>query len=116
MAGQVHDDVHMANDSHLFRTAAQLEAEGFYPVQGNRWKRGESSTCPCTRADDAGVRPPGELSSVVNPENLKSLPQPKASFSAARRPNFSPGHQYWVPESIDRDMAAKWVHACVQDA
>ena len=32
---------HMANDSQLFRTAAQLDAEGFYPVQGNRWKRGD---------------------------------------------------------------------------
>ena len=37
---------HMANDSHLFRTAAQLEAAGFYPVQGNRWKRGEETYLP----------------------------------------------------------------------
>ena len=29
----------MANDSHRFRTAAQLEDEGFNPVQGNHWKR-----------------------------------------------------------------------------
>ena len=33
--------LHMANSSHLFRTAAQLDVEGFYPVDGNRWKRGE---------------------------------------------------------------------------
>ena len=31
----------MTNDSHLFRTAAQLDAEGFYPVKGNRWQRGK---------------------------------------------------------------------------
>ena len=31
----------MTADSHLFRTSAQLDAQGFYPVQGNRWKRGE---------------------------------------------------------------------------
>ena len=36
----------MANDSGLFRTAAQLQAEGFYPVQGNRWKRGEELYLP----------------------------------------------------------------------
>ena len=36
----------MTNDSHLFRTAAQLEAEGFYPVQGNRWKRGKQTCVP----------------------------------------------------------------------
>ena len=35
-----------ANDSHLFKTAAQLEADGFYPVQGNRWKRGEELYLP----------------------------------------------------------------------
>ena len=36
----------MTNDSHRFRTAAQLDAEGFYPVQGNRWKRGEDLYLP----------------------------------------------------------------------
>ena len=33
----------MTSDSHLFRTAEQLEAEGFYPVEGNRWKKGRGS-------------------------------------------------------------------------
>ena len=32
---------HMTNDSVLFRTGAQLETDGFYPVQGNRWKKGD---------------------------------------------------------------------------
>ena len=31
----------MTNDSGLFRTAERLEAEGFYPVEGNRWQKGE---------------------------------------------------------------------------
>ena len=31
---------HMTNDSHLFRTAAQLDSEGCYPVEGNRWAQG----------------------------------------------------------------------------
>ena len=37
---------HMTNDSHLFRTATQLDSEGFYPVQGNRWKRGDDLYLP----------------------------------------------------------------------
>ncbi len=37
---------HMANDSHLFRTAVQLQDEGFYPVKGNRWKRGKDQYLP----------------------------------------------------------------------
>ena len=36
----------MTNDSHLFRTAAQLDAEGFYPVKGNRWQRGKELYLP----------------------------------------------------------------------
>ena len=37
---------HMTNDSHLFRTATELDTEGFYPVEGNRWKRGEKLYLP----------------------------------------------------------------------
>ena len=37
---------HDVNDSHLFRTAAQLDAEGFYPVKGNRWQRGKELYLP----------------------------------------------------------------------
>ena len=36
----------MTSDSHLFRTAAQLDEEGFYPIEGNRWKRGEELHLP----------------------------------------------------------------------
>ena len=40
----------MANDSHLFRTADDLESDGFYPVEGNRWRRREKSyMCRCIR-------------------------------------------------------------------
>ena len=45
-----HTMFHMTNDSHLFRTAAQLDNEGFYRVEGNRWKKGEECICPCMRA------------------------------------------------------------------
>ena len=36
----------MTNDSHLFQTAEQLDAEGFYPIEGNRWKKGEEVYLP----------------------------------------------------------------------
>ena len=48
----------MANDSHLFRTAAQLDAGGFYPVQGNRWKKGDEVYLPPVPGpDDQSIRP-----------------------------------------------------------
>ena len=49
---------HMANASHHFRTAVQLEAEGFYPVEGNRWKRGEELYLPLYEGKmGTGIRP-----------------------------------------------------------
>ena len=36
----------MTNDSHLFKTKPKLETEGFYPVEGNRWKKGEEMYLP----------------------------------------------------------------------
>ena len=49
---------HMANDSHLFHTAEQLEAEGFYPVEGNRWKTGRGTVFAAVPGpDDSSVRP-----------------------------------------------------------
>ena len=48
----------MTSDSHLFRTAVQLEAEGFYPVQGNRWKKGAELYVPLYQGrSDSPVRP-----------------------------------------------------------
>ena len=37
---------HMTNDSNLFQTAEQLDAKGCYPVEGNRWKKGEELYLP----------------------------------------------------------------------
>ena len=49
----------MTNDSHLFRTAAQLDADGFYPVQGNRWKKRRCAVSAAVRREDgADVRSP----------------------------------------------------------
>ena len=44
----------MTNDSHLFMTASQLEAEGFLPCSmDNRWKRGEEVvSATLSRAED----------------------------------------------------------------
>ena len=36
----------MTSDSHLFRTAEELDRDGFYPVQGNSWKKGNEMYLP----------------------------------------------------------------------
>src|SRR3546814_8537168 len=37
---------HMTNDSGLFRTRAELEGDGWYPVASGRWRKGEGEMLP----------------------------------------------------------------------
>ncbi len=84
----------MANDSHHFRTAAQLEDEGFYPVQGNRWKRGNELYLPLyegkmvqafdhraadTRTVESNLFRPGQQDSISDSEkaDVDRLPIPR---------------------------------------
>ena len=74
-----HTMFHMTNDSHLFRTAAQLEAAGYYPVQGNRWKRGEELYLPLYEGKMVQAFDHRAASIVVNPENINRPAQPRES-------------------------------------
>ena len=81
----------MTNDSHLFRTAAQLDAEGFYPVQGNRWKKGEELYVPLYEGKMVQAFDHRAASVVVNPENLNRPAQPReASLEQRADPNWLP--------------------------
>ena len=68
---------HMTNHSHLFRTAAQLEDKGFYPVQGNRWKRGKDQYLPLYEGKMVQAFDHRAASVVVNPQNLNRPGQPR---------------------------------------
>ena len=95
-----HTMFHMTNDSGLFRTAGQLEAEGFYPVEGNRWKRGEELYLPLYEGKMVQAFDHRAASVVVNPENLHrpALPEP-ATIEQHQDPAWLPTHLYWVPAS-----------------
>ncbi len=73
---------HMANDSHLFRTSEQLEAEGFYPVEGNRWKKGEELYLPLYEGKMVQAFDHRAADTTVNQQNL-----------------FRPGQQETIPTS-----------------
>ena len=90
----------MTSDSHLFRTAAQLDAEGFYPVLGNRWKRGEELYLPLYQGRMIWHFDHRANSVRVNPENTHN-PYLSESVSHAQHadPGFLPATQYWVPAS-----------------
>ncbi|MDE2869213.1 MAG: hypothetical protein OXR64_12055 [Chloroflexota bacterium] len=91
---------HMTNDSHLFRTAAQLEDEGFYPVQGNRWKRGKDLCLPLYEGKMVQAFDHRAASVVVNPENLNRPARPRQTTLEERSdPSHLPDPQFWVNEN-----------------
>ena len=87
----------MTSDSHLFRTAAQLKAEGYYPIQGNRWKRGDETYLPLYEGKMVQAFDHRAASVVVNPENLNRPAQPrKATHEEHTKANWLPEPQFWV--------------------
>ena len=88
----------MTSDSHLFRTAEQLEDNGFYPVQGNRWKRGEELYLPLYQGRMIWHFDHRVNSVRVNPESTHNpyLSEPVTEKQHAD-PSFLPQSQYWVP-------------------
>ena len=90
---------HMAGDSHLFRTAEQLDAEGFYPVEGNRWKKGEELYLPLYEGKMVQAFD-HRAASITNREgNLFRPGQPDRTLDEEYRdPAFSPRPRYWVSQ------------------
>ena len=87
----------MTNDSNLFRTAAELSAAGYYPVQGNRWKRGDELCLPLYEGKMVQLFDHRAASVVVNPKNLNRPAQPRdATLDEHANPNWLPKPQFWV--------------------
>ena len=90
---------HMANDSGLFRTSAQLDEDGFYPIQGNRWKKGDELYVPLYEGKMVQAYDHRAASVVVNPENLNRPNQPEsANLYDHANPDWLPKPAFWVPE------------------
>ncbi len=88
----------MTNDSGLFRTAEQLEAEGFYPVEGNRWMRGNELYLTLYQGRMIWHFDHRANSIRVNPENTHN-PYLSEEVTEAQHADigFLPRSQYWVP-------------------
>ena len=109
----------MTNDSHLFRTAAQLDEEGFYPVQGNRWQRGKELYLPLYEGKMVQAFDHRAASVVVNPQNLNRPAQPReTTLEEHADTKWLPDPQFWVsagsldyPEELEWTLAFKHVTA-----
>ena len=89
---------HMTNDSHLFRTAEQLDAEGFYPVAGNHWKKGEELYLPLYQGRMIHQFDHRANSVRFNPESTHNpYLSEEVTETQHADPDFLPQTQYWVP-------------------
>ncbi len=88
----------MTSDSNLFRTVTQLEAGGFYPVDGNRWKKGDDLFLPLYQGRMIHQFDHRANSVRVNPDNIHN-PYLSEEVTEAQHadPEFLPRSQYWVP-------------------
>ena len=94
----------MANDSHLFRTSLQLEAEGFYPVEGNRWRKGADVHVALYEGKMVQAFDHRAASIVNRDGNLFRPGQPDRTLDEEHHdPAFSPRPRYWVNQ---QDSAA----------
>ena len=87
----------MTSDSHLFRTAAQLESAGFYPVQGNRWKRGDELYLPLYQGRMIWHFDHRANSVLFNPASTHNpYLSEEVTDEQHANPNFVPQPRYWV--------------------
>ena len=103
----------MTSDSHLFRTAVQLDAEGFYPIENNRWKRGEELYLPLYEGKMVQAFD-HRAASITNREgNLFRPGQPDRTLDDEYRdPAFSPRPRYWISQQeSDVVQSLQWLLA-----
>ena len=105
----------MTNDSHLFRTAAQLDAEGFYRPQENpnHRRKGEELYLPLYEGKMVQAFDHRAASVVVNPANLNRPAQPRDATQAEyANPEWLPSPQFWVGEEVcDWPQGLEWAIA-----
>ena len=110
---------HSQNHSGLFRTASQLDADGCYPVQGNRWKKGDELYLPMYEGKTVQAFD-HRAASITNREgNLFRPGQPSRTLQEEYRdPTFTPRPRYWinqrestVTQSLDYFLAFKEITA-----
>ncbi|WP_293698193.1 MULTISPECIES: Eco57I restriction-modification methylase domain-containing protein [unclassified Sphingopyxis] len=89
---------HMTNDSHLFRTRAELEGqEGAWPVGGNRWQSATGEWVPLYEGKMIQAFDHRAASIVVNFDNLNRPAQPFAATpDQSSNPDWLVDPQFWV--------------------
>ncbi len=100
---------HMTNDSHLFKRRDELEKEGWYPVGGNRWKKGETEAVPLYEGKMVQMYDHRAADVIVNSGNLKRPAQPQPINNKDKLVDRYPTPQYWtVTTEVDKTWNGQW--------
>lgn len=87
----------MTNDSHLFRTRAELQTDGWYPVDYGIMKKGDAEVVPLYEGKMVQAFDHRAASVVVNPENLHRPSQPETTTVEQHQdPAWLPDPQFYV--------------------
>ena len=102
----------MANDSHLFRTRAELEeVEGAWPIGGNRYDSPKGEWVPLYVGRMINQFDHRAASVEANDRNLHN-PALSGNISAEQKadPAFSPTPRYWVPaDAVSNPTGTEWM-------
>ena len=96
---------HMTNDSHLFRTRAELgEREGAWPIGGNRFASPAGDWVPLYVGRMIHQFDHRAASVMVNAENLHNAAfSSEVTLAQKADPAFIPDPQFWVLEPADQN-------------
>ncbi|MCO4093085.1 MAG: restriction endonuclease, partial [Sphingorhabdus sp.] len=100
----------MTNDSHLFRARAELEADGWYPVDYGIMKKGDAEVVPLYEGKMVQAFDHRAASVIVNEENLHRPAQPEnATLEQHQNPSWLAEPQFFVPlEEVVGQVSDKW--------
>lgn len=100
----------MTNDSGLFRSVEQLEDDGFYPVEGNRWKKGVSEYVPLYEGKMVQLYDHRAASVEVDTSRTHRPGQPVAATEEQHvDPAWFPDPQFWVEaRAVEKALSDKW--------
>ena len=92
---------HMTNDSEHFRRKEDLEADGWYPVELNRYRRGAERMAPLYQARMIHHFDHRHNSVRLNPENVfNPYVSDPVDVESHQNPRFYPRPSYWIDEAF----------------
>jgi len=102
--------IDMTNDSGLFRSAYELDKDGFSPVEGKCWKKGNEVFVPLYQGRMIYYFDHRFSGVDLNPANLNNPYISRLTKPMERTdPNFLPTPQHWISEAELKLPPGDWV-------